>query len=261
MKRFVTILLALTMAFALSAPAMAEDAKQYETTVSHLVSLTGHSVVAFSAKSGLQTVIDSGVMVSGSDSDSSLYVYTQGVDVTASSNKAASATTVSLTTTSSSSVARTGDVIYEITRGDDPGDSTVIFQGVITAHTFSDTGNTDVITRVASDSGGALESGDTVYVGIPLIGVRGAGATSLFQGYVPTTDNATVAFGPGLAAPANSAMANGLTVAATDAQYPNWIFPKGRYGKDYLIVFDSGENDAVDGEIIFVNGHYESVKQ
>lgn len=258
MKRFLTIFLAALLVAGLSFTALAAD-EQYRTSRYELTSYVGDNVTIFTGKSGLQTVIDNGVMVAGGDTDAALYVYYQGATTTATSAKAATATTVSLTTTSSSSVARTGDIIYEVTRADDPADSSLIFHGVITGHTFSDTANTDVITRTASNSAATLNTSDTVYVGIPIIGTRGTGATDLFVGDVLTDDNSAFIFGPNIGASAGTvAGAIGLANASTDSAYPNWIFPRGKFGLDYLIRFDAGSGS--DGETIIINGHYEAKK-
>ena len=251
MKRLFTTTLTVLLAVAFCTVAFAASA-QWLTSVNKEAAILGDNVVVFSAKSGLKTVIDAGTIISGSDSNGAVYTYTQGASGTlAVGPRAITATTVSLSTSSSSRIAATGDIIYEITRGDDPSDTAFIFQGVVTAHAFSDTLNTDVVTRAASNAEASMATGDTIYVGQPLLGTRGTGAQDILP-WTVTDDNAILWFtnSGGVLQTSYSASINKVD---TDT-----VFPVGKFGRDYIVRLNSGAG--VDGEIRILNGHYEAKK-
>lgn len=251
MKRFATILFTLILALAIAGPVMAEG-DQWPTSVSKFVSVAGDNVTAFTAKSGLKTVIDSGILVDEDDADSALYIYTGlSTTATATDDSAVADTGAMLTSTASSSPARTGDIFYEVTRADDPMDSTFIFHGVITGYTFSDTGNSLLLVRAASDSEAVLSSGSTVNFARPLVGTRGTGATSIMP-YTVTDDAAIVYFAPQNVAAAYTASGANMLNAYS-------VFPVGEFGKDYIIRWDTG-GAIVDGETKLLTGHYETKK-
>ena len=249
MHKKLTISIALLAVLCFAAVGFAGE--QYRTSVAKTVSVAGDSVVVFSAKSGLQTVIDGGTLVDEDDADSGLYVYYgSGNTLTALANEAVTATGVSMSTTSSSAPARTGDIIYEITRADEPSDTSFIFHGQVSGITFSDTANTMYVTRAASNSEAIINTGDTIHIGIPLIGTRGTGPTQILP-YVVTDDGAVVYFSSNANAAAYSTLFNALETGA--------VFPVGKYGRDYIVRWDTG-GAIVDGETKLLNGHYEPKK-
>lgn len=250
MKRFPIILLALVLAFGLAGPVQAEG-KQWPTSVSKYVSVAGDAVVAFTAKSGLKVVVDAGLLVDEDDADSGLYVYYQAASLVAANTDAVAQTAVLFTNTAASSIARTGDIMYSITRADDPSDSVLVYHGQISSITFSDAGNTTYCGRAASQSEATLTAGDTVYFGAPLTSVRGAAAVSVLP-YTVTDDAAIVFFSENNVAAAYTASGMNMLVAES-------VFPVGKFGKDYLVRWDTGAAN-VDGEVKNLTVHYEKKK-
>lgn len=252
MRKFTIILLALVMAFSLTVKAEAEDTL---FSIAKVASVIGDVAVAAPGISGFQFVLDYANMVSGSDSDATLTTYrNRSGTLLASATVAASVTTVTVTNTTSAAIARTGDIIYEISRATDPSQVSFIFHGVVASSALSDAADVESIVRVASNSESAITTLDAITIGVPLIGTRGTGARNLWTGIgaVPTDDNKKVLFVGDVAA---HSATMGMPGSATGALvYPTAMFPFGMISRDYIVRFNTG--NGTDGEIELLNGHY-----
>ena len=257
MRRFTIIFLALMLAFA----GVAYGGETF-FTVSKTTSVAGDNVVAAPGISGKQFVLDSAVMQDGSTTASTIYLYYgSGKSGPAVAQYAVADTAVTITNTTSAAFARTGDIIYEISRATDPSQTSFIYHGVVASVTFSTTADTEYMTRTASNSEAVIATGDTIWIGRPQYGVRGTGATDLnaaLYNMTLTTDGAEIYFmddyhlssGFGTVLVADGMQAG----AGTDYVVTPALIPRGMISRDWILRWDTGAG--VDGEIDLLTGHY-----